>query len=275
MGCSRFGIARASCEYFALLTLAVLLGGCASSGPRTWGGDATFTPDAQRVRSAAIEAFSSPRVWLPLAGAALLQIDGWDQRISDWASDQTPVFGSKQNAARWSDHLREVSSMSYLATALATPGPQDWGDLLRDKSAGLAVGLGAMLVTGVTTSALKDVTGRTRPRGGSTKSLPSGHASHAAVSMDLARDNLRYIDMGEGTRRALGLGLDVVTIGTAWARVEADAHYPADTLVGMALGSLVGAFFRAAFLEPSVAGRMTLTAVPLRDGLELQFEVRY
>src|SRR5262245_43957499 len=111
----------------SLLAVVFVLHGCATSGPHTWGENVTFAPGAQRLRDAAKNAATSPRVWVPLAGAAIFQIDDWDRKVSNWARDNTPVFGSQQSASDWSDRLRTASSVAYFATVLATPGPEDSG----------------------------------------------------------------------------------------------------------------------------------------------------
>jgi hypothetical protein len=257
------------------LLLSLLVSGCATSGQRIWGADATLHPGAQRLREAAIDAARSPRVWVPLAGAAVFQVNGWDRKVSNWARDKTPIFGSQQSASDWSDALRTASSVSYFATVLATPGadtPREW---LVDKSQGFAVGLAAVAVTGVTTTALKKAAARTRPNGQGTESFPSGHASHSAVMTGLARDNLLDIDMNESTRHGLDLGLDALTAGTAWARIEAGAHFPADTLFSVALGNFVSSFFDNAFLQHASDRRVTWTVEPLPGGLELDWHARF
>ena len=45
-----------------------------------------------------MDAARDPWVWIPLAGAAGLQIDNWDRDVSDWARRETPLYGSRQNA---------------------------------------------------------------------------------------------------------------------------------------------------------------------------------
>jgi membrane-associated phospholipid phosphatase len=260
-----------------LLCLAALiaLSGCATSGARDWGADATWHPSLAALRSAAADAAKDPHVWVPLAGAALFQIGGWDRKVSNWARDSTPVFGSQRAAQNWSDHLRTASSVAYFATVLVTPDPDDPGEWLRDKTQGLAVGLGAIAVTGLATSTLKDVTGRTRPNGQGTNSFPSGHTSHSAVLTGLARDNLDAIDMSPRARITLDAGLDALTVGTAWARVEAGAHFPSDTLVSMALGSFISRSFDGALLGAPTPRRLAWTVSPVLRGFELQLELRY
>ena len=256
-----------------LMVVAVFLNGCTTPGPHAWGEDVSFAPGTQRLRDAASSAARSPRVWVPLAGAALLQINGWDRKVSDWARENTPVFGSQQSASDWSDGLVIASSVSYFATALATRGPEDSDAWWQDKGRGLAVGVSAIACTSAVTTVLKYATARTRPNGDSTQSFPSGHTSFAAVTTGLASDNLRDIDLSNGVRRGLVLGLDSLTIGTAWARVEAGAHFPADTLGGMALGNFMSALADDAFLHGASNRRVALTLVPMRGGAELQWQL--
>src|SRR5262245_30267536 len=101
--------------------LLLALDGCTTlRDGRNWGQDATFAPGWQHVREAAADAAKSPRVWLPLAGAALFQIDDWDRQTSDWARENTPIFGSQRNAEDFSDKLNMASDLAYLATVVAT-----------------------------------------------------------------------------------------------------------------------------------------------------------
>jgi membrane-associated phospholipid phosphatase len=259
----------------ACIAISVTLGGCAATTSRHWGADATWHPGLQRLRESAIDSATSPRVWLPLAGAAVFQINGWDRKVSNWARENTPVFGSEQSAKDWSDYLRTASSVAYFSTVVFTPGSDEVGPWIREKSQGLLVGLGAIAVTGATTTGLKSLTDRTRPNGENTESFPSGHTSHSAVLTGLAHDNLAAIDMRPGTRFALETGLDALTLGTAWARVEAGAHFPSDTLVGMALGNFVSRCFDEAFLGSEGEQRGNVTVTPSRHGLSLRWELAF
>jgi membrane-associated phospholipid phosphatase len=42
----------------------------------------------------------------------------------------------------------------------------------------------------------------------------------------------------------------LLTAGTAWARVEAQKHYPSDVLAGAALGHFLGSFLNDIFIGP-------------------------
>ena len=80
--------------------------------------------------------------------------------------------------------------------------------------------------------------------------------------------------MSRAARLSLKVGLDALTIGTSWARIEAGAHFPSDTLVSMALGNFCAVFFNDAFLGLDSANA-SLTFVPLSGGGELRWQLRF
>ena len=259
-----------------LLVACVLCSACTSlpDGSR-WGDSATLTPGWQRVKASAVDAAKSPWVWGPLAGAAVLQVDSWDEDVADWASDETPVFGSPEDADDWSDSLRIASAVGYGASVLATPSGDVDGDWLLAKAQGAAVGAGAFAATAGVTSGLKSLTSRERPDGSDDDSLPSGHASTAAVFGTLTVRNLQSIDVSSAMRTTLEIGAGAMTAGTAWARVEAGRHYPSDVLVGIALGNFMAAFFTEAFLGLEPSARFSFSAAPTREGAVLSWEMRF
>ena len=263
----------------ALLRLASLYGllvlaGCATlPNGNNWGEDATIQPGWQRVGRAALAAVEAPGFWLPLAGAAVLQIDNWDHRISNWARRETPIFGSQQNASDWSDRLRSASAYAYFTTVALTPGGEEPGPWLLDKARGLAVGGVAIVVTDEESALLKRASGRERPNGQDDQSMPSSHASRSAVLTELGRRNMQWVDVSEAARVVVDAGLTGLTLSTGWARVEAGFHYPSDVLVGMAIGDFNGAFFDDAFMELPQPARMTLAVEPVRAGAQLRMRL--
>jgi len=65
-----------------LVSIGYLLSGCSTlPNGRGWGEDATFKPGWQVVRESAVNAARSPYTWVPLAGAALLQIGSPGVRV--------------------------------------------------------------------------------------------------------------------------------------------------------------------------------------------------
>jgi membrane-associated phospholipid phosphatase len=258
-------------NYGLLLILFIILmalQGCGTlSDGQKWGHDATLTPGWDRIRTSAVNAALSPETWEPVAGALALQVGHMDRRISEWASDKNPVFGSLDNAEKWSDHLRDASGAVYFITVLATPSGDDAFDWLTSKAKGLAIGLVASEVTGGGTSLLKRAAGRTRPDGSNDVSFPSGHASSSAAFTTLARRNLEFIPMSQGSRLAADIGISGLSVGTGWARVEAKKHYPSDVLAGYALGHFVSAFINDAFLGLDNNKAPLITMEPSRKGV--------
>jgi hypothetical protein len=128
------------------LILVAELSACANfSISHAWGQDATLLPGWEKVQTAAIDAARSPMTWAPLLAAGLLQIDNADENLSDWASDDTPIFGSRQTADTISTDLMRASVGLYAVTALATPsGDEHW---LENKAKGLGIGFAAELTT--------------------------------------------------------------------------------------------------------------------------------
>jgi membrane-associated phospholipid phosphatase len=267
------GLTASAQFILGLATLALV--GCSTLPDRhAWGERATLSPGWERVRTSAVNAARNPWVWAPLLGAGVVQFDNWDHRISDWARSETPIFGSTENAAQWSDDLRTAAHITFLGTVAFTPGGSSAPEWVLNKAKGLGVQLTAAAVATGTTRLLKDATDRERPNGADTESFPSGHTTSSAVFGRLASENLESIEMSEPVRLGLDIGLDAVTIGTAWARVEAGAHFPSDTLVGMALGNFCGMFFNDAFLGLGGSGA-SLAFVPLPGGGEVRWQVSF
>lgn len=254
---------------------AFLFGGCASlPDADRWGEGATYRPGWERVRLSAIDAVRDPRVWIPAVGAGALQIGNMDEEISEWAVEHTPVFGSPRNADDWSDGLRLASILAYHASVLATPSGEDPASWFENKAKGYLVGTTAVAATAFATRQLKASVDRQRPNETDDDSFPSGHSSITAVFTRLTSRNLRWIETGDRARHTLDLGLDGLTIATAWARVESGEHFPSDTLFGMALGNFLAAFVNDAFLGMEDSG----TGVHLAatgDGAAVSWRVRF
>jgi hypothetical protein len=209
-------------------------------------GERAFEFDRERIGRAARDAALDPQTWVPALGAAVFAIDDWDERVSDWAVDRTPIFGSNDSADDASDTLSFILGGEAVLTALATPsGERPAGP----KTKGVAVEAAAVGLTAGTVGLLKNVVGRSRPLdSSSTSSFPSSHAAIAFSLSTLSNRNLGYLDMPRGARTALRIGNVALATGVAWARVEAGKHYPSDVLVGAALGHFLTAFVHDAFL---------------------------
>jgi membrane-associated phospholipid phosphatase len=134
--------------------------------------------------------------------------------------------------------------------------------------------LTAIGATSLATDELKSIADRERPNGLDRESFPSGHTSSSAVQTRLASNNLRSIAMNAPTRRLLDAGLAAMTIGTAWARIEAGFHYPSDTLFSIALGNFIASFVDQAFLGSTNLNGV-VAIVPVPDGAVVQWNWRF
>jgi len=239
----------------ACLLLFILATGCASAKRDVEPRD--YWPSGGRWKQSVMRAMKDRGTWIPLAGAAVVSIDDWDQHLSDWAVESTPVFGSNAHALEASDNLKTATTFAMVGTALAVPnGPGAW----ETKPERLALEVLTIQLNNVLTSALKDLTKRERPDGSDDRSFPSGHASQAFTRTTLACRNVNEIrGLSRGWRITLKTSFKTLAAATAWARVEGGVHYPSDVLFGAALGNFVAIFVHDAFLPAESKMRVSAT----------------
>jgi len=233
------------CSLF--ISISIFCGCGTLSNGKKWGEDATVAPGWDKIGKAAYNAMVSPFTWGPFAGAAILQINGWDQSVSNWASDKTPFFGSQKNANNWSNYLLYTSGAVYATTSLLTPSGDQGGEWMTDKMKGFIVGGAAVGLSEGTVAILQPALNRGRPDG-SKQSFPSGHATAASSFSTLTSKNIGAMQLGKSAEIVADSGLVLITAGTAWARVEAKKHYPGDILAGIAIGHFLSSFVNDAFL---------------------------
>jgi membrane-associated phospholipid phosphatase len=232
---------------------------------RGWGQDALYPVDGKRVSKAFFSAATDWGTLIPAGGAIVSSFDSFDARVNSWAISHTPIFGSINSASRASDYLEGILQAEALLTALATPSGEDPKEWVSSKAKGLSVELGANLVTSGVTEGLKSATNRERPSGGD-KSFPSGHSSGAFTNAVLSNRNLQHIWMSDNARLALEVGNYILASATAWARVEANAHWLSDVLAGAAIGHFFGAFVHDAFMGLPEEKPVQVKVVPLQGG---------
>jgi len=249
------------------LLLALGLSACGTmSGGRGWGQDATLAPGWGRVGRAAWNATVAPETWIPAAGALALQFGHADESVVDWAAKNTPVYGSQQNADQMSDHLKHASAALWIVSGVATPSGDGFEQWSLNKARGFAVQLSSGFLLRETVGYMKGATDRTRPNGAG-QSFPSAHASGTSHYNTQTSKNVEALEWSTATTTATQVGLGALTVATAWARVEANQHYPSDVLAGMALGHFFGAFFTDAFIGIDDPRNLTILFEPARDGI--------
>jgi hypothetical protein len=260
----------------AVAVVLVLITGCGTlENGQGWGEDALLPIDGQRVAQAAYDAFMSPATLVPLTGALAIRIDDLDRRLSDWAVDHTPVFGSPAHAGTMSDYLRDALILEMLGMPLVTPSGDTLEDWAPAKLQGYAVELGAIGAVGAATESLKVGMHRHRPDGSDTMSFPSGHTSAAFGCATLANRNLDSIDALEDVRPVLKVANTVLAAGVGWARVEAGKHYPSDVLFGAALGHFLTAFIHDAFMNLPQDSKVDFDFFPVENGGGIELTFRF
>ncbi|MHB8481356.1 MAG: phosphatase PAP2 family protein [Nitrospiria bacterium] len=256
------------------LTCLVLmaLSGCGTlPNGRAWGEDATLWPGLPKIRGAALHAIQSPVTWIPVAGTVVFSLGHLDQRVSDWASEKTPVFGSVDAADKASNSLLYTTIGGALLTALAAPSGPDSASKLK----GLGVELAAGSATAGLTGLLHVGINRERPNGLSGYSFPSGHSSGVFAAAALGGENVESLPLSDGVKTGVRTGFVTLAAGTAWARVEAKEHFPSDVLAGAALGNFISIFIHDAFLGLDENAPVALSVEPQRNGWVLAIHAKF
>lgn len=264
---------------FTMAVLAAWVALCTGCGTlpdgRRWGGDATILPGWRQIGRSAGQAAIDPQTWVPLAAAALLQIDNADHELSDWAREHTPVFGSPEDAQDAQSWTGQALDDSLYATMLLPPSGDTLGAWTVNKVRGAAVEFSAVAANNLAIDVLKDAAGRTRPDGTNDRSLPSNHAARSSVDVALAARNLDATPMPSVARWTAKTGLYGMGAASAWSRVEAGAHYPSDVLAGWAAGHFWGAFVHDAFLWRGEPPACMILLVPEPGGVRLAWQMSF
>jgi len=234
---------------FSLLSICLVLSGCGTmhSGKR-WGEDATITPGWEKIGESAYDALTSPMFYVPLAAALLLQIDGADERLSDWATEHTPIYGSMERADDISENIRSLTQYTLYASWLATPGGDDPMGWVSAKAKGALVQQAAVGLNGQFVEQIKDVTDRKRPNGDNDHSFPSGTAANVTAFTTLTSRNVDVMNIPQQAKTTMHIGLYTLICAAAWGRVEGGCHYPSDALAGIAQGYFISSFINDSFM---------------------------
>ncbi len=248
-----------------------ILTGCGTlNNGRGWGQD-TFNPvELKKIPHAAWKALIDPYTFVPAAGALAFGLSKWDKKVSHWAVEHTPIFGSTHNASdeRWFFEIPLYTEA--FVTALATPSGNDSKDWITSKAKGMLVEGTAELVTIGAASLLKSATGRDRPNGGSDNSFPSGEAATSFSAVTLSNRNLDSIKMPKEIRTSIKIANVLLGTTVAWARVEAGAHFPSDVLAGAALGNFLSAVVHDSFMNLPKEKTYGFSVFPLKRGAMAQ-----
>jgi len=162
--------------------------------------------------------------------------------MSDWASDNTPIFGSPENANTASDYRRTATHAGMLASAITVPEP--W---LSTAKRVLVEETAAVATTSVT-AVIKNASNRERPDGSDNEGFPSARRSRAFAYNAMGSMNIDALPVQAPVQTGLRLSLTGRATAMAWARVKDGVHCPSDVLFGAVLDNFVGLFIQGAFL---------------------------
>lgn len=214
-------------------------------------------------------AIKQPSSWAPLLAATIIAVTDKDVEISDWAQQETPVFGSMRSAANASDRLVDSLVISAGVSALFIPDHSTESDLLTTNAEFFLVESLGLSANSVITSSLKSAADRTRPNHYDQRSFPSGHTSSAFTAANFSKHNIQQLNLADNTKKYFVWAFDGAAIATGWARVEAGWHYPVDVLAGAAVGNMVANVFTDMYLKNSES--VTMTIELFRDSHKIAF----
>lgn len=231
----------------------------------------------------AVDTFKRKDVWIPLIGMAMFLAGDFDDDLSEWASEENSLFGSRNRAKNFSDIGRDTLIYGGMLSSVLKikKNAKDKNDffLALDFKGAVNGGLG-LASTFASTQLLKKTVGRNRPDadiGGdsSNRSFPSGHTSisfwgASVITRRVGR--LQYFQDHIITGKVLNFGMYGLAGSVAWGRVEGRRHWPSDVLFGAAIGN----FFDNFFPVPKKSGKESCILVtPFKDGFALQFQSRF
>ncbi len=225
-------------------------------------------PENNHWKSGTMAAMKDPYTWVPLGAAALLAASGEDKPLSEKAVEDTPVFGSNKDSDKASDRLRDVTSLIKNASALMVE--EDCDSYTHPVQRMLVQQVIVMGSDGVA-GEIKDITERKRPYSDG-NSFPSQHANKAFSYHAMTRENLLCSKHESNFNNGLLWASGVAAAGTAYARVEAGAHYPVDVLAGAGLGNFVVMTVNGSLKAKKQDDKIIkVSLLPLDDGFAINF----
>ncbi|MCO4756018.1 MAG: phosphatase PAP2 family protein [Bacteriovoracaceae bacterium] len=189
-----------------------------------------------------IKNIKSAHFWAPLGLASLIHLSKSDDKISEWAYEHKPIYGTRENAMEKSDELNTILEAQMYSSVLLIPYMAKSDSPLYYSFAKAGSGLAAYLAfkqTRDVTYYAKVAANRERPNSADRLSFPSGHSSAASAARTVTSKNLELLGFSPTTELVWNGVNTTLAAGTLWARVESKWHYPVDTLVGYSLGQLI------------------------------------
>jgi hypothetical protein len=261
-----------SLRLYAAAVLAATIGGWSAAAQEDEVGDsrqgrvAMVASDVKDYVTAPLHAGRRQWVGFGAAIGAIALAHQYDDDVREHFETVTVASGTEPDTRDVRDSAPAVLALgaTWIAAVVA-----DEDDGRREAGAMLE----AAAFSSVASYALKEITSRERPFATDDPnawredgdSFPSMHAAAAfaigTVMAESGSDRLRWL------RRTLGYGLGV---GTAYARMDNDAHWLSDTVAGAALGIATARFVMK---QRDNESRGRVTFAPLPGGLEVGYVV--
>jgi hypothetical protein len=254
------------------VALAATIGGWSAAAQEDVRGDeqtgrvAMVASDVKDFVTAPLHASRQQWVGFGVALGAIALAHQYDDDVREHFETVTEAPGTEPDTKDGRDAAPAVLALGGTWIAAVVAGEDDGR-----REAGAM--LEAAAFSGVASYALKEITSRERPFATDDPSawredgdsFPSMHTATAfaigTVMAESGNDRLRWL------RRTLGYGLGV---GTAYVRMDHDAHWLSDTVAGAALG-IATARFVMKQRERGDRGRVTFA--PLAGGVEVGYVV--
>ena len=232
-------------------------------------------PSMERVTDVTKVVIREPETWVPLTAAALIGIAGVDREISDWASENTPVFGSQETADNRSDDIRNLLIAGMAATSAFAPVP-----VVDDRNQYRVRRFAANALGGIASASVvefgKVTVRRDRPNDRNSESFPSGHSGGAFTAAVQIEQTLNETIEKPWLRKSIKVGTTGAASLVAWARVEAQEHFPVDVLVSAGFSNLIAkVFYQSLVNDDDQSGVPPIAVEASRKGFMVRLDQRF
>lgn len=241
-----------------------------------WGKNAFWPIRTSRISRAFKKNASSIHVWAPLLAAGTIHLAGYDEKISQWAVKEKPLYTTKDNTSFWSDRNNNILLYEMYLSVLFTPSMGEDESLAQyawsKTKGGLVVNL-ASQSTHYTRNQIAKTFRRQRPNLEDRMSFPSGHSTEAASRNMLVSKNLDAMEINSYLRTGIKAANTTLAAGTLWARLEGQRHYPSDVLVGYALGSFLSGFIYDSLMN--LDSNESISIIPFGDQISARYSIQF
>ena len=226
---------------------------------------------AQTYQKMFYDSIRSPWVYGPTLAALGLVLSGVDGKITDYATEQRPIFNNVQDAKQFSDNVAFYYLPVYSAVTTAIYSYKNT-ESRSHKFFQYTSFLPSPILSYGLNAVLKDRSGRLRPDGSNNQSFPSAHTTLASSLTQFSRHNMKKLTRNSHVYDAVTIPHELLVVGVAWARLEARKHHLSDVLVGYSIGKFFSNFFHKLIFGNSTDSHISfLLSNPENIGVQAQW----